>query len=79
MDHLLGGVPTKEAGGLAMSLLLVMALLAVATVFPVPGLSDTVRESQVARLVSGIAPLVLAMLPPEFGMFRERMQWGPPG
>src|SRR5688500_428385 len=64
LDNLLGALL-----GLIMSMMLVMALLAVATVFPVSGLSDDVRESQVAQWLSNFVPLVLAMLPPEFQNF----------
>ena len=73
LDHLLGALI-----GLVMSVMLVMALLAVATVFPVGGLSDDVRESQVAQWLSNFVPVVLAMLPPEFQDFRERFTWGLP-
>jgi membrane protein required for colicin V production len=66
LDHALGALL-----GLVTSLMLMMALIVVATVFPVPNVSEAVRESQVARLLSGFIPLVLAMLPPEFGIFRE--------
>jgi membrane protein required for colicin V production len=73
LDHLLGALI-----GLIMSVMLVMALLAVATVFPVQGLAEDVRKSQVAQWLSGFVPVVLAMLPPEFQDFRERMTWGLP-
>jgi uncharacterized membrane protein required for colicin V production len=73
LDNLLGGLL-----GLVMSVTLVMALLTVATVFPVSGLYNDVRESQVAQWLSNFVPVVLAMLPSEFQDFRERMTWGLP-
>jgi membrane protein required for colicin V production len=71
LDHLLGALL-----GLATSLALVMALLVVATVFPVPNLSEAIKESVVARWLGGFVPLILAMLPPEFGVFRQMAGWG---
>jgi membrane protein required for colicin V production len=68
LDHLLGGVM-----GLINSLLLVSALLAVATVFPVPNVSQAVKDSQVAHMVGTFTPLVLNLLPPEFLIFRQLM------
>jgi membrane protein required for colicin V production len=68
LDHVLGGVL-----GLVNSVLLVSALLAVATVFPVPNVSEAVKESQVAHLVGGFTPVVLNLLPPEFLIFRQLM------
>lgn len=68
LDHLLGGVL-----GLMNSVLLVSALLAVATVFPVPNVSQAVKESQVAHLVGNFTPVVLNLLPPEFLIFRNLM------
>lgn len=73
LDNLLGGLL-----GLVMSVMLVMALLTVATVFPVYGLSEEIRQSQVAQRLSVFVPVVLAMLPPEFQDFRERLTWGLP-
>jgi membrane protein required for colicin V production len=66
LDHLLGAVL-----GFLMSLTLLMSMVVAATVFPVPGLSDTVRQSQVASFLTGYVPVVLAMLPPEFQRFTE--------
>jgi membrane protein required for colicin V production len=71
LDHLLGALL-----GLATSLALVMALLVVATVFPVPNLSDAIKASVVAHWLGGFVPLILAMLPPEFGIFRQMAGWG---
>jgi membrane protein required for colicin V production len=68
LDHLLGGLL-----GFVNSLLLVSALLAVATIFPVPNLSDAVKDSQVAHMVGGFTPVVLNLLPPEFLIFRQLM------
>ena len=73
LDNLLGALL-----GLIMSIMLVMAMLAVATIFPVQGLSEDIRNSQVAQWLSGFVPVVLAMLPPEFQDFRQRMTWGLP-
>ncbi len=61
LDRLLGALL-----GLLVALTLTMAMVVVATVFPVPGLSDGVRDSQVAHWFSGYVPVVLSMLPPEF-------------
>ena len=72
LDHVLGGVL-----GLLTSLLLVMSMLAVATVFPVPNVSDAIKESQIAHWLGGFMPAVLALLPPEFLIFRQMMGWGP--
>jgi membrane protein required for colicin V production len=74
LDHLLGGLL-----GLLMALTLIMAVLVVATVFPVPGLSDTVRTSQVAHWFSGYVPVVLSMLPPEFQRYEQIIKLGMPG
>lgn len=71
LDHLLGAVL-----GLLNSLLLVMALLAVATVFPVPNVSQAIKDSVVAGWLANFVPVVLAFLPPEFGLFRQLMGWG---
>ena len=68
LDHLLGALV-----GLVTSLMLVMSLLVVATVFPVPNVSEAIRDSQVAQWLGGFTPVVLAMLPPEFSIFRELM------
>jgi membrane protein required for colicin V production len=71
LDHLLGGVL-----GLATSLLLTTVMVVAATVFPVPGMSDAIKESQVAQWLSGFTPIVLAMLPPEFQLFQQLMTKG---
>lgn len=73
-DRLLGALL-----GLVVSLTLVMAMVVVATVFPVPGLSDGVRESRVAEMLSGYIPVVLAMLPPEFQQYYDLVKLGVPG
>lgn len=73
LDRLLGGLL-----GLVISLTLMMALVVVATVFPVPGLSEGVRESRVAAMFSGYIPVVLAMLPPEFQQYYEIARQGLP-
>lgn len=72
LDHVLGGLV-----GLITSLTLVTVLLVVVTVFPVPNVSQAIRESVLAHWLGGFTPLAVAMLPPEFGMFREMMGWGP--
>jgi membrane protein required for colicin V production len=74
LDRLLGGLL-----GFLMAITLVMALLVVATVFPVPGLSDSLRNSQVAHWFSGYVPVVLSMLPPEFQQYREIIRLGEQG
>ncbi len=73
LDHLLGGLL-----GLVTSLVLIMSLLVVATVFPVPNLSQAIKESQVAQWLGGFTPAIVAMLPPEFTTFRDMMGWGAP-
>lgn len=74
LDRLLGALL-----GLLIALTLTMALVVVATVFPVPGLSDGVRDSQVAKMLSGYIPVVLAMLPPEFHQYYDLARLGVPG
>ena len=73
LDHLLGGLL-----GLLMAVTLVMSVLVVATVFPVPGLSESVANSQVAHWFSGYVPVVLSMLPPEFQQYEEIARLGVP-
>jgi membrane protein required for colicin V production len=73
LDHLLGGLL-----GLLMAITLVVPLLVVPTVFPVPGLSDAVRSSQVAHWFSGYVPVVLSMLPPEFQQYEDIVKLGVP-
>jgi membrane protein required for colicin V production len=73
LDHLLGGLL-----GLLMAVTLVIAMVVVATVFPVPGLSDSMRDSQVAHWFSGYVPVVLSMLPPEFQQYRDIIGLGVP-
>jgi len=48
----------------------------VATVYPVPGLSDSMRNSQVAHWFSGYMTVVLSMLPPEFQQYEEIIKLG---
>lgn len=74
LDRVLGAVL-----GLLISLTLTMAVVIVATVFPVPGLSDGVRESQVAKMLSGYIPVVLAMMPSEFHQYYDLARLGVPG
>ena len=73
LDNLLGGLL-----GLVMSIILVIALVTVVTMFPVDGLSEDVRQSRVAQALTGLVPVVLGMLPPEFQDFRFRFTWGLP-
>jgi membrane protein required for colicin V production len=73
LDHLLGGLL-----GLLMAITLVVPVLVVATVFPVPGLSDAVRSSQVAHWFSGYVPVILTMLPPEFQQYQDIVKLGVP-
>jgi membrane protein required for colicin V production len=74
LDRLLGALL-----GLLMSLTLTMAVVIVATVFPVPGLSEGIRDSQVARLLNGYVPVVLSMLPAEFHQYYDLVRLGVPG
>jgi len=71
LDHLLGGIL-----GFIMAITLVAPILVVATVFPVPGLSEATMSSQVAHWFSGYVPVVLAMLPPEFQQYQEIIKLG---
>ena len=64
-DHLLGAVV-----GFLLGLTSIMAMVVVATVFPVPGLSDGLQDSQVARFLTGYVP--------EFQSFYAMMQVGLP-
>ena len=74
LDRLLGGLL-----GLVIALTLTMAVVVVATVFPVPGLSDAVRDSEVARWFGGYVPVILTMLPPEFQQYYDLARLGVPG
>jgi membrane protein required for colicin V production len=73
LDRLLGALL-----GLVMAISLVTPIIVVATVFPVPGLSDSVRASQVANWLSGYGPVVLSMLPPEFRQYEDLAKAGLP-
>lgn len=72
LDHVLGGLV-----GLITSLTFVTVLLVVVTVFPVPNVSEAIKDSVLAQWLGGFTPLVVAMLPPEFATFRAMMGWGP--
>jgi uncharacterized membrane protein required for colicin V production len=74
LDRILGGLL-----GFVMSILLVVAVVVVVTVFPVPGLSETVGTSQVAQQLSGFVPVVLAFLPPEFQQYFDMAKLVVPG
>jgi membrane protein required for colicin V production len=74
LDRVLGAIL-----GLLVALTLTMSMVVVATVFPVPGLSDGVRDSQVAQMFSGYIPVVLAMLPQEFHQYYDLARLGVPG
>ncbi len=65
LDHLLGALL-----GIAQMVLLMGVITIVATVFPVPGLSDAVRESTLAPLLTRPLAFVVDWLPPEFGIAR---------
>ncbi|HMA35286.1 MAG TPA: CvpA family protein [Chloroflexia bacterium] len=69
-DHLLGSV----LGLFQMSLLLAVIII-VATAFPVPGLSDAVRESHLAPFVARPFAFVIDWLPPEFSIVRILLGW----
>jgi membrane protein required for colicin V production len=70
IDHLLGAVL-----GLVQMLLLMAVIIIAATVFPVPGLSDTVRESALAPFVAQPFSFIVDWLPPEFQAFRFLMNF----
>jgi membrane protein required for colicin V production len=70
LDHLLGAV----LGGVQM-LLLMEVILIVASVFPVPGLSDAVRDSPVAEAMLRPLSFVLNFLPPEFQYIKLLKGW----
>ena len=72
VDNVLGALL-----GFLTSLVFVTSLLVVAIVFPVPNVSEAIKESVLAQWVGGFTPVVLAMLPPEFQTFRQMMNWGP--
>ena len=74
LDRALGGLL-----GFIMSIIFVVAVVVVVTVFPVPGLSDAVQTSQVAQQLSGFVPVVLAFLPPEFQQYSELAKLVVPG
>ena len=74
LDRILGGLL-----GFIMSIMLVVAVIVVVTVFPVPGLSDAVHTSQVAQQLSGFVPVVLAFLPPEFQQYFSLVRLVVPG
>jgi membrane protein required for colicin V production len=73
LDHLLGALL-----GLLMAITLITPVVVIATIFPVPGLSDAVRTSQVAHWFTGYAPVVLSMLPPEFQQYQAIINLGIP-
>jgi uncharacterized membrane protein required for colicin V production len=74
LDRALGGLL-----GFIMSMVFVVAIVVVVTVFPVPGVSDAVQASQVAQQLSGFVPVVLAFLPPEFQQYFELAKLIVPG
>ncbi len=65
LDHLLGALL-----GLVQMLLLLAVIIIAATVFPVPGLSDAVQQSNLAPLVAQPLSFIVDWLPPEFQAFR---------
>jgi membrane protein required for colicin V production len=69
LDNVLGALL-----GLVTSLALVMALLAVATVFPAPNLSEDIMDSWVAQWLTNFVPVLLPLLPPEFQLFRDMVR-----
>ncbi|HYP21328.1 MAG TPA: CvpA family protein [Chloroflexia bacterium] len=69
LDHVLGALL-----GLITSLALVMSLLAVATVFPAPDLSESIMDSWVAQGLNNFVPVLLPLLPDEFQLFHELMR-----
>ncbi|HET7079263.1 MAG TPA: CvpA family protein [Chloroflexia bacterium] len=70
-DHLLGALL-----GVFQMLLLMAVIIMVATLFPVPGLSDAVRQSTLAPAVARPFTFVLDWLPPEFGLLRFLLNTG---
>jgi membrane protein required for colicin V production len=65
LDHLLGAVL-----GLVQMAMLMAVIIFVATLFPVPNLSDAVRESALAPFVAQPFSFLLGWLPPEFDTVR---------
>ena len=71
LDHLLGAVL-----GVIQMLLLMEVFLVVATVLYVPGLSDTVRSSQLAGIMlRPLFALIEPLLPPEFQFLKILQGW----
>ncbi len=72
IDHLLGA-----AVGALHSVVLALGLIIASTVFPVPGLSDALKDSKVAEWLGPFVPAVQALLPHDFDSFRRMIGWGP--
>jgi membrane protein required for colicin V production len=70
LDHLLGA-----ALGILQMLLLLSVITIVATVFPVPGLSDAINNSALAPTLARPLSFIVDWLPPEFGVVRYLLNW----
>jgi membrane protein required for colicin V production len=71
LDRVLGAVV-----GALHSFVLAMALVVAATVFPVPALTDALKDSVIAKWLSPLVPVVLALLPPQFQDFLRLFKRG---
>jgi membrane protein required for colicin V production len=58
------------------SLVLAMALVVAATVFPVPALTDMLKDSVIAKMLTPFVPAVLALLPSQFQDFLNQFKRG---
>jgi membrane protein required for colicin V production len=58
------------------SLLFAMALVVAATIFPVPALTDALKDSVIAKMLTPFVPVVLALLPPQFQDFLNQFKRG---
>jgi membrane protein required for colicin V production len=70
VDHLLGALL-----GVAQMLILIEAILVVATVIRVPNLSDTIDSSSLAGFLLRPLSFVVDLLPPEFKIIRVLKGW----
>lgn len=70
LDHLLGALL-----GVAQMLILMEAILVVATVIRVPNLSDAIDNSAVAGVLLRPLSFVVDLLPPEFQIIRVLKGW----
>ena len=61
--------------GILQMLLLLSVITIVATVFPVPGLSDAINNSALAPTLARPLSFIVDWLPPEFGVVRYLLNW----